>query len=357
MRLAYAGVAAVTFVLAAQACVDAAAPPSSKADGGASGHQVTGDPPGGSSSGGDASVPPIAPIIQPGPPAVQYVGRFDTRDPEGRRTGAPGARVLVRFSGTSLTATLTEKALFQGPSRYDVTVDDKLQPDPLVMTDGTKDYTLASGLAAGTHVVELWRRTENLVGITTFKAFSFGGGGELLPPPALRTHHIEFVGDSGTAGYGVECTSASDTFSGATENEHKSYSALVATALSADHSNVSYSGKGVSRNFDDGDGETMADLYPADAPRRCDEHMVVRLVDARPRVHRARHERLRRVERPTTARRRYVQGQVLRARGAHPREEPTRPHRVRRQLDDQRRLSGGLGELHEREHHAEGDRG
>jgi lysophospholipase L1-like esterase len=196
-----------------------------------------------------------------GPPAVRYVGRFDTRDPAGPRVGEPGARVIVRFRGTSLTASLTEQSKYQGPSGYDVIVDGTMDPKPLFPTDGDKDYVLATGLAPGIHVVELWRRTEATVGITQFRAFVIGEG-ELLAPPPPRPHKIEFVGDSLTAGYGLECANANQTFTGATENEHKSYSALVANAIGADHSNFSFSGKGVSRNYDDGDDETMASLYP-----------------------------------------------------------------------------------------------
>jgi lysophospholipase L1-like esterase len=195
-----------------------------------------------------------------GPPAIRYIGRFDTTDANGPRVGCAGARVVVRFEGTSLTAKLDETNRYRGPSRYDVIVDGQLGPTPLVPAVGSSDQPIAKDLSAGTHVVELWRRTEGQVGITQFRVFDFGGG-QLLAPPVAKTRHIEYVGDSESNGYGIECANANEAFSGATQNEHKAYTAIVAGNLSAEYSNVSFSGKGVSRNFDDSDTDTMSAIY------------------------------------------------------------------------------------------------
>jgi lysophospholipase L1-like esterase len=198
----------------------------------------------------------------PDSPGARYVGRFDARDPAGVRVGWPGARVLVQFEGTSLTAKLSETF---GSSGYDVMIDGNLQPAPLFPAAGTTDHVLATGLASGPHVVELWRRTEGKVSSTQFRAFE-AAGGKLLLPPAPKSRRIEFVGDSSINGYGIECTSAYDNFSAQTQNEHKAYPALVSTALSAEHANVSYSGKGVLRNISDSDKETFASLYTRATP-------------------------------------------------------------------------------------------
>lgn len=192
-----------------------------------------------------------------GPPAVRYVGRFDTSDPDGPKVGWPGARIIVRFEGTSLTAKITEKDLYKGPSGYDVIVDGKVQATPFVPQNGAADHVIAKDLAAGTHVVELWRRTEAVIGITQFRGFDFGGG-KLLAPPVAPSRRIEFLGDSATSGYGVECTDKNESFSGATQNERKSFPAIVARTLGADHHNLSMAGKGLTRNYD----PTEPDLYP-----------------------------------------------------------------------------------------------
>jgi lysophospholipase L1-like esterase len=232
----------------------------------------THEPPAASASSPPAIVPPAASSTPPvdagttpsGPPAVRYIGRIDQRLAEGPRLGWPGIHVVVRFQGTSLKAKLAETSLFQGPSWYDVIVDG--QPAaPFSATAGTSDASLATGLAAGTHVVELWRRTEGLVGVTQVLGFDYGGG-QLLPPPSPAARRIEFLGDSETAGYGLECKSASEAFTGATENERMTYAALMADAFGAERSNVGYSGKGVLRNYDPDQVDTLLALYGRSLP-------------------------------------------------------------------------------------------
>jgi lysophospholipase L1-like esterase len=171
----------------------------------------------------------------------------------------------VRFQGTSLKAKLAETPLYKGPSEYDVVIDDKPQTAPLVPNEGTADYVLATGLASGTHVVELRRRTEGQVGITQFLGFDYGGG-TLLAPPVLPAHKIEFVGDSESAGYGLDCANGTESFTGATEDEPKAFPALIAAGLGAVHYNISYAGKGVLRNYDDEDTDTFAGIYVRSLP-------------------------------------------------------------------------------------------
>lgn len=213
-------------------------------------------------AGGDATTDADA---APEPPSVRYVGRFDTTDPAAPRVAWPGARVLVRFSGTAAAVSLEETSQYTGPSRYDVFVDGQAAA-PLVPTNGAGTYDLATGLADGVHVVELHRRTESLVGFTKFTGFAFAGGGALLAPPPAAQRRIEFLGDSSSNGYGVDCASPATAFSGATENERKSYPSLAAKALAAEHHNLSFAGKGVLRNYDATDDETFATLYARTMP-------------------------------------------------------------------------------------------
>ncbi len=202
----------------------------------------------------------------PPQPAVRFVGRFDTTDPLGPKVAWPGARVIVRFSGTELRVKLAEESFSDvGPSRYDVVVDGAPQPT-LTTAVGTNDYVLAANLAAGTHVVEVVRRTESLVGVTQFRGFEYPNGGQLLAPPPAPDRRIEFLGDSSSNGYGIECASPLMTFSGATENERKAFPALAAAALSADHHDLGFAGKGVLRNYDANDTQVFSLLYPRTLP-------------------------------------------------------------------------------------------
>ncbi len=195
-----------------------------------------------------------------GPPEVRFVGRFDKSDAKGPKVEWPGARVIARFKGTTLKAKIDETTFFSGPSGYDVIVDGNVQAKPFIATEGTADHVIVKDLAEGTHVVELWRRSESFVGLTQFLGFDFGGG-ELLPPPRPSTRRIEIVGDSSTTGYGVECTNQAQDYEGRTSNERKTYPALTAVALNAEHHSISYSGKGVLRNYDSSDTVVFAQLY------------------------------------------------------------------------------------------------
>jgi lysophospholipase L1-like esterase len=205
-------------------------------DGGA---DVLGDT-GGGDAGGDADV-------DAGAPGVRFVGRRDLTDPANPKFSWPGARIIARFSGTEVKVTLDETSgVMDGPSRWDVLVDG-VRTMTLTPADGLGTYTLASGLPAGIHKIELWKRTEGKVGVTQFKGYEFPGG-VLLAPPSAPNRRIELLSDSTTTGYGIECASPNEAFTAATQNERLAYGGLVATDLGADHHNVSYSGKGVLLN-------------------------------------------------------------------------------------------------------------
>lgn len=207
-------------------------------------------------------------MVDAGPPEVRFVGRWDTRLAGTPRAAYPGSRVVARFDGTEVSVTLGNTTGFAGgPSRYDVFVDDVLQPAQLVTQTGTRTYPLATGLAPGVHKIELYKRTEGNLGVTTFMGFSFGAGQLLAPPPA-SAHKIEFVSDSTIDGYGVE-GAGPNCPAGTLEASHsarKGLAGLVTSDLSADAIMVAYSGKGLWQNSYRPDTETMGVLYPRTLP-------------------------------------------------------------------------------------------
>ncbi len=203
------------------------------------------------------------------PPAVRFVGRWDTRAPAGPRVAFPDARIIARFDGTEASVTMNNTTGFAGgPSRYDVLVDDVLDPNQLVTMTGVNTYPLATGLAAGVHKVELVKRTEGNLGVTTFMGFDFGAGGRLLAPPAASTRRIEFISDSTIDGYGVEGMGPSCP-AGTLEASHSArggLAGLVTKDLGADAIQVAYSGKGLWQNSYRPDPDTMGVLYPRALP-------------------------------------------------------------------------------------------
>ena len=144
---------------------------------------------GGSANGGDPS----------GGGGIRYVGRFDTSDAAGPRFAWSGSRILANFSGTSVSAKLEDS----GSNFFAVLIDGMLQPK-LHPAAGMGEYPLATGLAEGTHSVELYRLTEASEGNTRFLGFTPSPGGKLLDPSAGPARGIEIIGDSISCGYGDE---------------------------------------------------------------------------------------------------------------------------------------------------------
>jgi len=209
-------------------------------------------------AGADADAAVVA------PPSVRLVGRADRSDPAGATFAWPGGRIIARFQGTEVKVTLNETSLFRGPDRWDVLVDGVLA-STLVPSPGVGTYTLAAGLPAGVHTVELYKRTEAAVGTTQFRGFELPGGTLLAPPPA-PARRIEFLGDSTTVGYGNECAAPTEAFSGATQNERLAFAGLVAHDLGADHHDTGISGRGVLLNYDRSDSVVFDQYFPRTLP-------------------------------------------------------------------------------------------
>ncbi|MBC8066866.1 MAG: SGNH/GDSL hydrolase family protein [Deltaproteobacteria bacterium] len=189
--------------------------------------------------------------IDPGPPAVHYVGRYDDSDPSRVRLGWSGVGFVVRFDGTGVTARIDDAG------QYMTVVIDGEQQANLVTAGGEQDFVIATGLPAGEHVVEVYRRTEGSFGVTTVLDVTVEG--ELLPPPVVD-RRIEIVGDSITAGYGNEGVSPCG-FSAETENHFMTYGAIAARTVGAELSTVAWSGKGIIFNYGEDTNQPMPTLY------------------------------------------------------------------------------------------------
>lgn len=202
-----------------------------------------------------------------GPPAIQFIGRFDNRDAAGPICGWPGCRVVARFNGTQVSAKLKEITydwMEGSPSEFDVIVDGTITTK-LVSEVGTHDYVLAQGLPPGDHRIELYKRSEAQNGLTQFLGYDFGGG-TLLSPPARKARRLEFIGDSQPSGFGIEGVGLGPDCPGPDwaarwENFHKSVGALMAADLNAEIAGTCYSGKGIAKNIWHPDHDTMPIMF------------------------------------------------------------------------------------------------
>jgi lysophospholipase L1-like esterase len=195
--------------------------------------------------GGANPAQPPAGVIAAG---VRWFGRVDTTTYPGQpRFSWSGTGFAAAFSGTSLAAEMTNS----GSAPFFKTVIDGAPQAAFKAATGSGTYMLASGLAAGTHTVELYRQTEGPQGESRLLSLTVGDGA-LMDPPAGANRLIEFIGDSITCGYGNLGTSADlnnqDCFS--LESAWDTYAGIAGRTLGAEVSIVAASGRGIIRNYD-----------------------------------------------------------------------------------------------------------
>ncbi|XXT16079.1 SGNH/GDSL hydrolase family protein [Sorangium sp. So ce429] len=191
---------------------------------------------------------------------IRFIGRFDTTKPEGPRFSWPGSAIVTRFSGTSISARFNDESTPEQSNFFQVVIDGESK-GVLKVNNQEELYTVAEGLADGEHVLLLHRRTEALVGVTQFLEFVPQQGEELLPVPAAPERRIEVIGDSISAGYGIDGADETCPFTSDTENNYLAYSALTGRLLEADTTILAWSGRGVYRNYDDEVADTMPEIY------------------------------------------------------------------------------------------------
>jgi lysophospholipase L1-like esterase len=205
-------------------------------------------------------VPPRVPPAGVVAAGVRWFGRVDTTTNAATpRFSWSGTGFIAQLSGTGLSADLTTTSSNE-PYLFKAVVDGTPQAT-FTVAAGAGTYTLASGLAAGTHTVELYRQTEGPEGDTTLTALTPDTGSTLLDPPAGPARLIEVIGDSITCGYG-DLGTLSDTDCFPTESHWDAYPSVMARALGAEVSTICASGRGVLRNYDGTTAGTMPILYP-----------------------------------------------------------------------------------------------
>jgi len=209
-----------------------------------------------------------------GPPAVQFIGRFDdSADALHPSFAWPGSRIVARFNGTDATIRLSSvHAGYQQspdyPSWVNVILDGVVQP-PFSVTGFNEDHVIAAGLPLGAHVVEIEKRTEANHGTLRFEEITFSGGSGLLGPPARPNRRIEWISESTIDGFGVEgdrSTTCIGTAPAEFDNVRKSLAFYTTSALSAEQHVISYSGKGIAQNNSAGDTATMPIIFDRALP-------------------------------------------------------------------------------------------
>ncbi|HVT09331.1 MAG TPA: SGNH/GDSL hydrolase family protein, partial [Polyangia bacterium] len=186
---------------------------------------------------------------------VRWVGRVDLTDAQHPRFSWSGTGFVARFSGTGLSIQITNS----GSTVLFKPVVDGTPGAVKSIPAGQQTASIASGLGAGTHTVELYRQTEGSQGDSQLMGITVAGGA-LVAPPAAPARLIEVVGDSITCGYGTLGTlSDSDCFP--TESHWDTYEAVAGRTLGADVSTIAMSGQGAYRNYGGDMNNTLPMVY------------------------------------------------------------------------------------------------
>jgi len=174
---------------------------------------------------------------------VKSMGRVQWND-EGASYDWTGTRFDFSFKGTSLALRFNDRR-----NHYDITIDGTSYPT-LKTVIGDSIYTIAENLSDEIHQIKIERRTEETWGITQFNQIILSETGELLPAPAKSPRRILTIGDSFTAGYGVEHPShdGDEEDYVNTSNTAKAVGSLLGKKYEAEYTTIGFSGKGLIRN-------------------------------------------------------------------------------------------------------------
>jgi lysophospholipase L1-like esterase len=209
--------------------------------------------------------------VPPDASELRFSGRVDRSAPEGPRFAWSGTSLTVRFTGTSLGLRLRElpKKGEGGPNRFRVSVDGQPWRD-LYLDWVPVLYRVAEGLPPGEHVLRLEKETEALVGEVQLLGLVLDPGARVLPAPPAPSRRLEFIGDSGLTGFGIEGKDVKCGFSPETQRASLTWPLLTAQALEAEAFLLAVSGKGVAVNYNDDPTPSMAQLYERTLPDRED---------------------------------------------------------------------------------------
>ena len=157
-----------------------------------------------------------------------------------------GSGVEFQYTGTECLVTLVgddkaTKASGQQP-RFAIFLDQELIRTELLQQE-EETFEVFAGKEERTVTIRIVKLSEALNSCMGIK-YIIGDGAKQTTPGSEKKHKIEIIGDSISAGYGLDGTMG-ENFSTATENVTKTYGYLLAESLNADYSIVAYSGYGV----------------------------------------------------------------------------------------------------------------
>ncbi|WP_438432671.1 GDSL-type esterase/lipase family protein [Gorillibacterium sp. sgz500922] len=174
-----------------------------------------------------------------------------------------GSGVEFTFTGKRAELVLLGESVPPSPGnqpRIGIYVNGRRVIDDMV-DEPSKTYTVwesESDERVTVRVVKLSEAAMSTVGIREIRIVA----PTPIQPTPVSPRKIEFIGDSITAGYGVDDETAQQPFSTATEDVTKTYATLTAQAFEADCSIVAYSGYGIISGYTEEDRKLTSQLVP-----------------------------------------------------------------------------------------------
>lgn len=171
---------------------------------------------------------------------LRFSGRWETSDKAGPRASWPACSVWLSVTVPAKGGSLNVELGGWKNQTVQIAVDGR--PTAVITLEaGRTLYPLASDLAKGAHLIQVCKRNEAAAGPLQILGFQASAGLALQKQEAPK-RRIEFLGDSITAGYGVEAASENEHHSLANSNAWLTWGAVAARTLQADYSCCAVSG-------------------------------------------------------------------------------------------------------------------
>jgi lysophospholipase L1-like esterase len=177
---------------------------------------------------------------------VRYTGRVLKVDDGSVSFDWSGSYLEIKFTGGFLAIRVSDTR----KNYYNLFVNGRQEG---VITTFGKDSVIVLAADAGRreNVIKLQKRSEGEQGMTTIHSLVLSSRGEVLPYNPGRDRHIEFIGNSITAGFGTEGKSKDEMFLASTENCNLAFGAILSRYFNTDYTFIAHSGWGAARNYGD----------------------------------------------------------------------------------------------------------
>ena len=192
-------------------------------------------------------------VVPPTHPAIRYTGRVDRINPQVVMFDWPGVTINCNFTGEQIGIRIEGGA----ENYFNLFIDGEL----ISVFSAPSDTMLyfQPSTPGESHELLLTKRTEAEMGIVKFYGLIPDTNGAIFSSNRQSERRIEFIGNSITCGYGNEGSNRDEPFRPDTENNYKSYAAILARIFFAEAHFIAHSGRGVVRNY--GDKKAESDFH------------------------------------------------------------------------------------------------